>query len=104
MNAQAYVAAVFFPDGSGKATGETPEAALRNLASLLLDPLPLTYRPIDGMVYQNGNHIPCGIVFANPDSPVCTRGPAGANVDTYCGKPAAINTPHGHRCAEHKGG
>lgn len=32
----------------------------------------------------------------------CTYGQPGANVDTYCGKPATVHTVHGDRCEEHK--
>lgn len=58
-----FKAMVFLPDGWGVATGDTREDALANVAKTLPSIPTLTYRPMDGTIYQNYHHIPCGVVF-----------------------------------------
>lgn len=59
-----FKAMVFFPDGWCKSHSDiSPEVALSNLQKRCPErKLRLTYRPMDGTIY-NDSHIPCGVVF-----------------------------------------
>jgi hypothetical protein len=57
-------AMIFLQTGHGSAEGNTKEEAIAHLKQMMPEVKhSLTFRPIDGTIYHNGNHIPCGVVF-----------------------------------------
>jgi hypothetical protein len=57
-------AMIFLQTGWGSAEGNTKEDALSNLKKMMPEvKYSLTFRPLDGTIYHDGNHIPCGVVF-----------------------------------------